>query len=238
LAVTKGHGNPNWSREEIVLALDLYNRFGRRIPSESHVEVIKLSNLLRNFPYHAIARRNPTFRNPAGVSFKLQNLHSVITGKGLKNASKLDRLVVDEFADKTAVVTDLAKRISSGIEQFDEGSITSQEELEEEFHEGRMIFTLHKNRERSKSLRKNLLKKNSKLCCEICNFSREELSRELQESLFEAHHIIPLSAAEVSKTRVADMALLCACCHRAIHKLISLNKRWIGIAEAIELLEY
>ncbi len=33
MAVTKGQGNPNWTRDEIILALDLYFDFEEKIPS-------------------------------------------------------------------------------------------------------------------------------------------------------------------------------------------------------------
>ena len=35
--------NPNWTRDELILALDLYFRFGRQQLESAHPEVIKLS---------------------------------------------------------------------------------------------------------------------------------------------------------------------------------------------------
>src|SRR4051812_38128538 len=73
--------NPDWNREETILALALYNELQGKIPSGSDRRVQELSNLLRTMPYHANASRKPTFRNPDGVAFKLQNLRQIGTGK-------------------------------------------------------------------------------------------------------------------------------------------------------------
>lgn len=80
MAVTSGHGNPKWTREEVILALELYFECGERIPSAEDPRVRSLSELLRAFPHHSEAARKESFRNPDGVAFKLQNLRQVATG--------------------------------------------------------------------------------------------------------------------------------------------------------------
>lgn len=79
MAVTQGHGNPKWTREETILALDLYFDCEDQIPSSNDSRVKGLSELLRSFPYHTHAARKESFRNPDGVAFKLQNLRQVAT---------------------------------------------------------------------------------------------------------------------------------------------------------------
>jgi 5-methylcytosine-specific restriction protein A len=64
MAVTHGHGNPKWSRDETILALDLYFQCEGKIPSKSDDRVVELSKLLRNHPLHQDAAKNSTFRNP------------------------------------------------------------------------------------------------------------------------------------------------------------------------------
>jgi len=87
MAVTHGHGNPHWTRDETVLALDLYFDSDGKIPSSTDDRVQALSELLRSFPHHSMSARKPSFRNADGVAFKLQNLNQVATGKGLGNTS-------------------------------------------------------------------------------------------------------------------------------------------------------
>lgn len=45
MAVTQGHGNPKWSRDETFLALDLYLVLKGQVPSPKRSEIIALSEL-------------------------------------------------------------------------------------------------------------------------------------------------------------------------------------------------
>ena len=98
MAITRGHGNPKWTRDEVILALDLYFDCAGKIPSPKDKRVIELSEILRAFPHHALAARKSSFRNPDGVAFKLQNLRQLDTGDGLGNVSQVDKAVWSEFA--------------------------------------------------------------------------------------------------------------------------------------------
>lgn len=235
MAVTQGHGNPKWTRDETILALDLYFDSVGKIPSASDERVIELSQLLRALPYHNQAARKASFRNPDGVSFKLQNIRQVATGKGLGNVSEMDRLVWNEFRNHSEEAKRLAALIRTGIEvAASEGDVDDEEW---EFAEGRTVTEAHRRRERNPKLRKKLiskLRKTGPLKCEICGCIEVEDS--LSESIFEAHHIVPLAAGAERKTKITDLALLCANCHRMLHRAISAKKRWIGISEARILL--
>jgi 5-methylcytosine-specific restriction protein A len=53
------------------------------------------------------------------------------------------------------------------------------------------------------------------------------------EAAFEAHHLLPLALlAEGRKTKLEDVALLCANCHRLIHRAIATEGRWLTLDEA------
>ena len=57
--------------------------------------------------------------------------------------------------------------------------------------------------------------------CEACERSIEEDEQEVWGSSFELHHLTPFSklAVDVSRVvRIEDFAVLCASCHRAIHR--------------------
>ena len=115
MAVTHGHGNPNWTRDEVILALDLYFDCKGKIPRQSDPRVKALSELLRAFPHHSAAARKESFRNPDGVGFKLQNLRQVATGKGLGNVSHTDREVWNELGHDPKRTKQLANLIRTGI---------------------------------------------------------------------------------------------------------------------------
>lgn len=228
MARTKGHGNPNWTRDETILALDLYFRLGGNVPSPRDVSIIELSQLLRSMPYHQEAAKQPSFRNADGVGFKLMNLRQVATGKGLANVSKMDRDTWAEFGDRPQEVHRVAAAIREGMTTLrpEEASIDL-----DEFSEGRVLTALHLRRERNRKMRKLLLQERRPkgLVCEMCDLHRPEMPLAFQEALFEAHHILPLADAGERLTKVSDLALLCACCHRLIHKAIGSTGQWFSV---------
>ncbi|CCE98420.1 hypothetical protein SFHH103_03929 [Sinorhizobium fredii HH103] len=230
MARTKGHGNPNWTRDETILALDLYFRLEGNIPSPSDKRIVELSRLLRSMPYHQEAAKQPSFRNADGVGFKLMNLRQVATGKGLANVSKMDRDTWSDFGGRPPEVHRLAAAIRAGMTALrpEEASVDL-----EEFSEGRVLTALHLRRERNPRMRRLLLQERRPkgLVCEMCDLRRSEMPLEFQEALFEAHHTLPLAGGGERLTKVSDLALLCACCHRLIHKLISTNGRWFSVSE-------
>ena len=229
MAVTKGQGNPNWTRDEIILALDLYFDFEGKIPSGNHPLIIALSKLLRAFPYHSQAARQESFRNPDGVAFKLQNLRQLATGKGLGNVSKMDGEVWDEFGGDFERTKQYANLIRAGIEVVESENHDSDED--EVFAEGKVVTETHKRRERNPNIRKKLLAnlgETNSIKCEICGL---ESTNPISEAVFEAHHIIPLSESTGKPTKLKDMALLCANCHRMVHRAIMVEKRWLSMDE-------
>jgi len=233
MAVTKGHGNPNWTREEVILALDLYFDCDGRIPSTEDPRVHELSEVLRAFPYHNLAARKPSFRNPDGVAFKLQNLRQVATGKGLGNVSRADKAVWKELGSDPKRTKELAQLIKAGVQIVSE--IREESPAYEEFAEGRVVTETHLRRERDPQLRNQLLadrRSKSALRCEMCERESDISDATLSESVFEAHHIIPLSVGAERKTKLSDMALLCACCHRSIHKAIAIKGSWLSVEQA------
>ena len=235
MAVTKGHGNPNWNRDETLLALEAYFALAGKNPNSKDPLIIALSETLRALPYHGEAARKPTFRNPDGAAFKVQNLRSRETGKGLANVSRMDREIWGELGHDPAEVSRLASLIRAGIASELGQAASAPDEAEEvEFYEGRLLTQKHMRRERSPGLRKALLKKRDEagLQCEVCGETHAALPPDIRASAFEAHHVMPIASVEAGVTRLSDMALLCAVCHRVLHRMISLNRRWVGIEEA------
>jgi 5-methylcytosine-specific restriction protein A len=231
MARTHGHGNPKWTRDETILALDLYFDLNGKIPSGSDERVKALSEILRRFPYHAESSKKQSFRNPDGVAFKLQNLRQVATGKGLGNVSETDREVWVEFGASRQATKSLANLIRAGIATSE--SIDPIKE-DVEFVEGRVITELHSRRERDPQLRERLLasrRKREKLFCEMCGAPPLSANAALREAQFEAHHVIPLSTTGARTTHLSELALLCANCHRLLHRAIAIEKRWLTVKE-------
>lgn len=99
------------------------------------------------------------------------------------------------------------------------------------FPEGKYIERLHKARERSSRVvneakKRYANKHNGKLPCEICGFDFSETYGYRGENFIEAHHKIPLGElrkGQILKTKVEDLAMVCANCHRMLHRSPSLT---------------
>jgi 5-methylcytosine-specific restriction protein A len=230
MPITQGAGNPDWNRDETLLALDLLYKNGAPLHRE-HADVVELSELLRNAQIHRTEGRRPSFRNADGVALKLQNLLSAIDPSRGLSSSSLDRELVAEYPKaRAAEVAALASSIRDAIAHGEAVEMLPGDEV---FAEGYLLTSRHRSRDRR--LRVKLLGRtpNDQLVCDICEFVAPPLERQLRESFFEAHHIRPLSGFNgATSTRLSDLSLLCACCHRFIHRLIAVEKRWVSIAEA------
>lgn len=103
--------NKPWSRDELILALDLYFRIQPRTPDPKLPEIKELSLLLKSM-HHEQTDNN--FRSVASVVMKLmnfRNLDPAYDGKGLAGVGKSDRLVWQELAGDRRTVSELATAI-------------------------------------------------------------------------------------------------------------------------------
>lgn len=89
--------------------------------------------------------------------------------------------------------------------------------------EGERKLRSHFVRERSPRLRADKLAafraEHGQLCCEICGHVEVGVyPSDFGDKMFEVHHRAPLAkAAEPVRTTLADLAVLCANCHRSVH---------------------
>lgn len=84
--------NPFWTRDQVILALDLYVKHGGRDPGAGHPDVVEVSALLRQM---ATEEGLDTYRNPSGVIMKMMNFRSVdpaFTSKGGKGPQGRERV--------------------------------------------------------------------------------------------------------------------------------------------------
>jgi HNH endonuclease len=102
----------------------------------------------------------------------------------------------------------------------------SEEDLAEsegEVIEGKLLFKLHRIRERNPRLirrkKKAILEAFGQLACEICGFDFLLVYGQLGEGFAECHHRVPLSElGGTTVTRLADLAIVCPNCHRMLHR--------------------
>jgi hypothetical protein len=99
--------------------------------------------------------------------------------------------------------------------------------------EGRRQTVLHVRRERSAPLRAAKVAAAGRPVCEACGFDFARVYGERGEDFIECHHTIPLAELDPGRpTKLADLALLCANCHRMIHR----GRQWLTVEELRSLL--
>lgn len=228
--------NPPWTRDELILALDLYLRHRQAPPGKQSREVAELSQVLNALSVHLSATRNTVFRNPNGVYMKMMNFRSLdplftAEGKvGLTRGNKQDAEVWTEFAHDLARLSALAQAIRLAVSS---GTVLTGEDDVAEAVEGRVLTRLHRMRERNRKLverrKAKALRISGRLACEACGFDFQATYGERGRGFIECHHVRPVHtlASAGERTTEDDLALVCANCHRMIHA----TPVWVTIAE-------
>jgi 5-methylcytosine-specific restriction protein A len=110
--------------------------------------------------------------------------------------------------------------------------------LEGEFPEGKVVERIHKMRERNSKVvaiaKENFKRKHGKLICQVCGFDFEKVYGEIGKDFIEGHHTIPVSEMKDGHiTKPEEIALLCANCHRMVHK----KRPWLTMNKMNSLLK-
>jgi hypothetical protein len=148
--------------------------------------------------------------------------HVIRKGQNAFRIGKGDNLLFREVTKKEELLPILLKFIDGPLPSGSrQGGHDAPQDLE--YTEGGKVLRTHLKTERdgkAARLAKELARsrsKNGKLTCEACACVPETDYRGLD--LIEAHHRTPISKG-LRSTSVEDFAMLCPCCHRAVHKLI------------------
>jgi hypothetical protein len=144
-------------------------------------------------------------------------------GKDAFRIGKGENLLFREITERDRLLPILLKFIDGPLPSGSrQGGDDAPQDLE--YTEGGKVLRTHLRTERDGNaarLAKELARKRSKtgkISCQACRCVPEDDYRGLD--LIEAHHRIPLSRG-VRMTKPEDFAMLCPCCHRAVHKLIN-----------------
>jgi 5-methylcytosine-specific restriction protein A len=233
--------NPTWSRDELILALDLYMHHRERLPDSDDPEVVELSRVL-NALYGERARDPSLFRNRNGVYMKLANfravdpLHTSQGKRGLSRGGYGTEEVWTEFSQRP----DKLKLIASAIRNASAAGpmlLADNDDDIAEASEGRLLTRLHRTRERNRELvrkkRDAVLRETGRLACEACGFDFTNTYGAHGTGFIEVHHVSPLHTLQPgSRTRLQDLVVLCANCYRMIH----FKPNWLTISALKEML--
>lgn len=238
-AVTRA---PAWAWDELVLACALVVENGwRELPAEDP-SVIELSRLLQSLPVHPPEARGTRFRSPDSVRRKMADIatrHPESTRKHTKGG-KLDLEVITAFRERPEEMRAIAELLRSEARTGEFDDLPTGDDLmldDEGVPEGRLLERRHLRRERDPRLRKRKIKdvlaRHGRLECEVCGFDFERTYGPRGAGYAECHHITPLHASGATRTRLQDLAILCANCHRMVHR----GSRWLTPAELRDLVD-
>lgn len=194
-------------------------------------EVIELSDFLRRLPIFPKHVRSGNFRNVNSIMMKCGNFQYLDPEApgGLPAGSNLDKEVWKEFRNDEKALRRTADRLRS-MANLDEAAAEEiaemdlQDESDDmEAAEGEAFYRLHRYRERNSALvrrkKSSVMEKVGKLSCEACGLDFEREYGEIGKGFIECHHskrVADLLPGE--KTKISDLILLCANCHRMIHR--------------------
>ncbi|WP_309472705.1 HNH endonuclease [Phaeobacter gallaeciensis] len=126
-----------------------------------------------------------------------------------------------EFAGEPLKLSRTAQNIRESIRADFHLAPVPDEDIYEA-SEGRVLTRVHSYRERDRAIvkrkKKSHLKKFGRLQCEACDFDFLEQYGERGEGFIECHHTKPVSDLQPGeKTKLSELVLLCANCHRMVH---------------------
>jgi 5-methylcytosine-specific restriction protein A len=225
----------DWTRDELILALDVYLRRGAPTGPDDAV-VVELTEILARLN-QTLGRTGPMAVRSASAVHRTMDafvyLDPTTTRRGSAREGATQRAVWADFHADRAALHKIAATIRGVIElpmgeappDYDPDEIT-------EAPEGRVFTRLHRYRERNRALveqRKQTARRASgKLACEACGFDFAAAYGVRGDGYIEAHHTRPVSTlGEDARTRLDDLALVCANCHRMIHA----RQPWLSLSD-------
>ncbi len=221
----KGYArNKPWTRDELILALNLYHQLPPSRFNTDDPAILELSERLREIPPIDGETRDADYRSPGSITMKLANFSAIDpdTTSGLSAHSKMDQQIWQEFSGDQSRLEKLATTLRTHLQEGETTYLSSEEESDAEAQEGRVLTRTHRSRERNRKLvekkKAAAMKAQGHLACEACGFDFATAYGERGEGFIECHHTKPLESLQPGeKTRLADLALLCSNCHRMIH---------------------
>lgn len=162
------------------------------------------------------------YLSEVGIEFK----NSVVSGKRI---TEIEVNIINEYGFRTveSVMSKLKEANNIGFTEDDEG-----------FPEGKLILKQHLIRERNsevvKLAKERFIQQHGKLFCEVCDFDFSIRYGDIGKGYIEGHHTKPVSEmAENEETKVKDIAIVCANCHRMLHR----KRPWLTINDLKKLLK-
>lgn len=215
--------NPNWTVDELILALDLYFTLKSKDLVPTNPAIIELSELLRSLPIHKNKPNDEKFRNPNGVTMVLWNISrsDPNTDICLKHGSKLQKKIWSYYIGKREYLHKVATAIRNCLPLPFEYNLMSDLD-ERDFIQGSILYQYHKyldnNWQTVNRLRKRA-RSRGRLYCEKCGFDFYEIYGNVGDGFIECHHKIDVIYYKNNiVVKDSDFILVCSNCHRMLHR--------------------
>lgn len=166
-------------------------------------------------------------KNLVEIATKHPVLAAAIEAHSLEVAKAVNSTKIREAADHINKIQNEIFGLTNAASATSVEDIASRPptDIEEDFVgiEGRLLIRIHVYKERDRAFAARAKKyykdkNNGKLICEACGLDPVALYGSDGERCIEAHHKVPIEELQPdSITRVDEMAMVCASCHRVIH---------------------
>lgn len=211
-----------WTKEQLLLAINLYTKLPFGKLDQRTKEVVALANLIG--------------RTPAAVAYKLNNFASLDPElqdrgiKGLGNTSKLDKEVWNEFYNNWDDMLLLSEELLTKLQQQGNIVVIPDQYIDEEEVKGLDVLRQTKARMNQNLFRRMILASYNNTCC----FTG------LQEtSLLVASHIVPWSVSERNRLNPVNGLCLNALHDKAFDRyLITVDAKSLRIKVSSKLLKH
>ncbi|OZD05113.1 HNH endonuclease [Rhodococcus sp. 06-235-1A] len=216
----------DWVRDEVILVCDVLMDNDWDYLGANDPRVLELSTLLQKMPLYPPEIRGDKFRNPNGVARKTADIatqHPDYKGKPTKGGA-VDKEVLAEYLRSPDRMRAVAAALRSSLhdETMEQVLQAPIDDEDDSAPEGRLLQRQHFVRERDRKLRRkkidNFLETHDRVACEVCGFDPEAVYGERGREYTEVHHVLPLHVSGETRTKMSDLVLLCANCHRMIHR--------------------
>lgn len=230
----------DWSRDELILALDVYVQWEGMPPSKASWEITDLSEAIMRLRQALGSEVGSVVRSADVVHMKIMNFRRF--DPALESAKpavwspegRLDKLIWDEFSKERERLARIAGAIRSVV-------AVSSRPLNDTGHdfgagedavEGRLLTLLHRRRERARHLvekkKRWAWNEYGRLACEVCAFDFAARYGKRGKGFMECHHTKAVETlGDCALTRIQDLALVCSNCHYMIHS----RRPWLSLAD-------
>jgi 5-methylcytosine-specific restriction enzyme A len=147
--------------------------------------------------------------------------------------------ILDSYEITKIGIFSIVKKGLKGVDAIGVYKRYTDEDIDDEvFPEGKELTELHKRKERNpravRKKKRKVLKEYGKLECEVCGFDFVKFYGQLGYGFAERHHTVLVSKlSEEHNTKLSDLAIVCANCHRMLHRARPL----ISISELIDIIK-